>query len=173
MNKSKNKTTMIIFALLFFVFIVLIISISKIDKQTENTTTLYTATVSRVNIVDTGRKIFTEIHTKEYKNSLLIDTDVNKNINISDVENLQSGDLIFFRIENIKVKQINSVEFINIVSLKTQSKEVFSLEDYNQYIFKSAYPARIICFTLALASLLVSLIFYWRQKRQENGSPEK
>ena len=51
---------------------------------------------------------------------------------------------------------MDKVDFINIVSLKTETKCVFSLEEYNVYIRNASYPARIASVVLALLFLSVS-----------------
>lgn len=161
MNKSKVKIVIMIVSMFLFAATVgLIISMSKIDKQTENTTTFYTATVSDIDITDTGEKIFAEIHTKEYSTSLQISTNISKNIKMDDIRDLKNGQTIFFRIENIKVEQMNKAEFINITSLRTDAKDIFSLEEYNKYIHDSAYPTRIASIVMALLFLFISLFCY-------------
>ena len=130
MKKLKIETVITIVSLLFFVATIgLIISMSKIDKQTENTTTFYTATVTGVDVTNTGENIFAEIHTKEYKTSLHISSNISKNIRMDDVRNLRNGETIFFGIENTKAQQMNKVEFVNITSLKTDTKDILSLEE--------------------------------------------
>lgn len=95
---------MFVSTILFIATIGLIISINKIDKQTENTTTSYIATVIDVDITDTGNGVFAEIYTNEYNTTLYISTNICKNIRMDDVKNLEKGKTIFFRIENMKVK---------------------------------------------------------------------
>ena len=166
---KKSKTKMIILLLFFAVMIGLIISMSKIDKQTEDTTTLYTATVIDVDVTNTGKNNFAEIHTKEYSTSLYISTNISKYIKMDDVKNLRNGQTIFFRIENIKIRQMNNVEYVDITSLKTDTKEIFSLEEYNKYIYNSAYPARIISIVMALLLFSISLFCYLKIKRNKNN----
>lgn len=171
----RIKKNVIIMWVSFFCFVVtlgLIISISKIDKQTNETTTIYKATINDVFITDTGNNLFVEICTKEYDTSLKISTNISKNIKIDDITDLKEGQTIFFQIENIKVKQMNKVEFINITSLKTDTKEIFSLEEYNMYINNSAYPTRIVGIVMALLFLFVS-IYCWNKHRtqgEHNGT---
>lgn len=169
MNKSKIMLViMIVSMLLFVVTIGLIISMSKIDKQNEDTTSLFTATVSGIDISDIGEKISAKIHIKEYKTSLQISTNISKYIEMDDVRDLKNGQTIFFRIENIKVEQMNIVEFINIVSLKTNTKDIFSLDEYNKYIYNSAHPTRIASIIIALLFLFTSLFCFLKIKRNMN-----
>lgn len=167
MKKSKIKTIIMIVSLLFFVATIgLIISMSEIDKQTEETTTSYIATVIGVDVINTGENIFAEIHTKEYSTSLHISTNISKSIRMDDVRNLRNGQTIFFRIENIKVPQMNNVEFVNITSLKTDTKDILSLEEYNKCIYHSSYPARIASIVMASLFLSISLFCYLKITRK-------
>lgn len=156
---------MIVSVLLFVVMIGLIISISEIDKQTESTTTLFTATVDGVDITDTGERVFAEIHTKEYDTSLFISANICENIKMDEIRDLKDGQTLFFRIENINVKQMNKVEFINIVSLETNTKDIFSIDEYNEIVSDSAYPARIASIVTALLFLFISLFCFLEIKR--------
>jgi len=89
MNKSKiNIFLIFVFLFLFVATIGIIISMNNIDKQTKETTTLYTATVSRIEITDTEKNISAEIHTEEYDTSLLISTNICKKIKLDDISNL-------------------------------------------------------------------------------------
>lgn len=173
MQNSKIKTTIIVLSFLLFAGTVgIIISMHKIDKQTADSAALYTATVKSADIIDTEKNISAEIHTKEYDTSLYVSVNICKNINTDDIKNLKNGQKIFFRIENSKAKQMNKVDFLDIVSLKTDSKEIFSLEEYNRLIHKSAYPARIAGGIAALSFLLISLLTYLsgnKNKTDPNG----
>ena len=113
-----------------------------------------------------GENIFAEIHTKEYNTSLHISTNISKNIRMDDVKNLSNGQTIFFGIENIKVQQMNKVEFVNITSLKTDTKDILSLEEYNRCIYNSAYPARIASIIMASLLFFISLFCYLKIKRK-------
>lgn len=148
---------MIVFILFFVVTIGLIISMSKIDEQTEGTTTVYTATIRDVDITDTGKRVFAEIHTNEYTTALQISTNICQNIEIDKLRELGKEEQIFFAIENSKMEQMNQVEFINIISLETSAKGIFSIEEYNTYLHNSAHPARIISIVMALLFLFMSL----------------
>ena len=151
--------------MLFIITIGLIISMSKIDKLNEDNTTLFTATVKSVDVIDTGDEIFAKIYVNEYDTCLQISTNICKYIEIDDICKLKNGQTIFFRIENIKVKQVNKVDFLNIVSLKTNIQNIYSLGEYNNYICESAYPTRIISTTMALVFLFVSVLYFVKAKK--------
>jgi len=158
MNKSKTKIIMIVSTLVFVVTLGLVVSLHGIDKQTEDTTTLYTATVSGVAVVETEKTMHIEICTKEYNTFLLVSTNISPNINLEDIKELKNGQTISFRIENRKVGQMDKVNFINIVSLKTDTKSIFSLEDYNEFVYDFAYPVRLAGISIVVLSL-VTLVF--------------
>ncbi len=168
MNKLNIKIVILVISILFFIGMIgLMIFMSQIDKQTEDTTTYYAATVTEIWINRIENSIYAEIHTKEYDSALQISTNITKNINMNDVKDLKNGQKIFFRIENIKSDQMNKVDFINIVSLKTETKDIFSLEDYNRYISNSAYPARIASVAVVLLFLFISLFCFFSIKRKK------
>lgn len=165
MNKAKrNIVFMILFLFLFLVIIGLLIVSDVIDKQTDDTTTLYTATVSRVDVTDTGNAVSVDIYTREYNTSLYLTPTVCEYIKTEDLRDLNAEETIFFRIENMKVKQMNEVGFLDIVSLKTDKKEIFTLEQYNQYMRDTACPTRITGFLFAFVFLGMSLHCYWKSR---------
>lgn len=166
MKKSKTKIVVWIVSMLFCVGTIgLLISMINVDKQSESITTFLSATVDAIKITDTGSKIYVEIHTKEYHAVLLISTIITQNIDLNDIHNLHNGQKIFFRVENSKIGQMNNtadqtnnVNLINIVSLQTETKDIFSIEEYNQYIKIAAYPARMAGVAMALLFLSISII---------------
>ena len=125
---NKTKTIMIASLILFLVSIGLIISMNEIDKQTTDTTTFYTATVSNVDITDTGKNISAVIKTQEYDTDLHISVNICKNINMDDVSALKNGQTIYFTVEKIRAAQMNEVIFLPITSLETNTEEIFSLD---------------------------------------------
>lgn len=162
-RKMKNKIQiigMIVFLIFFTGMIGILIAMEKIDRQTELTTTSLTATVENVDVNDTGENIYVEIQTKEYKTALFLPTIISKNINMVDVKNLKEGQEIEFSIEKSYADQMENVEFISITSLKTDTKDIFSLEEYNRLLHASALPARISCIVMAAVFLCGSVVCY-------------
>lgn len=159
MNMFKRKIVVSTISIFFFmVMLGLMISLNTIDKYTEDTTTLYTATIDIVEITDTGRNIYCKIHVSEYDTSLQISTNISKNIEIDKLKGLEKGQIIFFRIDTDKTEQMNNVAFVDIVSLRTDDIELFSLDEYNSYIYDEAKPARILGFMLMLVSLIIFIM---------------
>lgn len=166
MKKTKIQTVILIVVIVFFVGTMgTLFFMSQIDKQSEETTTLYPATIAFVQVTETGENIHIEILTKEYSSALYISNTIGKNVNVEDIRQLKSGQKIWFRIENIKSDQINHADFIDIVSLKTETADIFSLENYNQWIADSAYPARRSAVILAGLFLLIALFCLLSIKR--------
>lgn len=168
MNRSNIKFIILIISIVFFIGTIgLITFMYQIDKQTEDTTTYYSATITTTRIINTGENVSAEIYTKEYSTSLYITTTISKNIDMNDIRELKKGQKIFFRIENIKSAQMNKVDFIDIVSLNTDAKDIFSLDEYNRYMNSFAYPTRIAGVVLALLFMAISLfcIFLIRRKQ--------
>lgn len=157
----RNKKTIIFFTFVcwfvLFVFIGLYIFLNSIDKQTTKNTTEYIATVEKVLVTNTRQNVYIEIYTQEYNTSLYISTNISKKINIKNFSFLKKGERIFFRVSNDISEDFNELEFCNIISLKTSDKEFFSLENYNEYMRLSAFPARIVCIVISTIMLIVSV----------------
>lgn len=171
MKESNGRTiTMFICLLLFLVMVGLLIFVSKVDQQTQKTTTSYTASVSSVQITQTGKNSTAEIYTNEYTTSLHISSAIYQNINTDDLKNLQCGQTIFFSIENGYVQQMNKVDFLPITSLKTDTNDILSLEKYNQCMHEAAVPARIVGIIAAVSLLIVSLSCYVKNKRARRNA---
>lgn len=157
--------------ILFLIMTGLLISIHNVDKQSTNTTTEYSATISDLEIDNNKNNPHVKIKTYEFNSYIYISTNVIKNINSSNISNLSKGKLIIFRIQNNKIDQFNKVEFIDIVSLKTKNMVVFSLADYNQYTKEAFKPTRITGLIFSNAFLLISTfcIIILKKKNKTNS----
>ena len=155
---KKIKIFLVIYSILFVLAVVNLIKMIVIYSQTENTTTLYSATVKKSPVTSMGGDgIYARIKTEENISEFVLLPYVNEKINIDDVTDLQSGQKIFFRIRNSEVKRMNKADFINIVSLKTEEKDIFSLDEYNVYVRKVACPELIEGLAVALFTSAVSI----------------
>ena len=167
MRRLANQIIiMIVSFILFLGLIGLLVYIHDSYQQTEETTTLYTATVTGVEIVDNGEYTSACIYTKEYENYLLITSNIIQNIKMDDVKNLENGQTIYFGIENENAPQMNKVEFLHITSLKTDTKVIFSLADYNQYGLESFLPGRILIIIVAVLFLANAISCFLRIKKR-------
>lgn len=159
--KSKTLTVvMVICSVLSIGMIGLAITVDHVFVQTEDTTALYTATVRNVDITDTGKQIFADIYVEEYNAYLGISSNITPNIDMSAVKALDAGETIFFRIEKDETEMWDEVIFLNIVSLQTEEKEIFTLEEYNTCMKNAVKPAKIVGFVVAVLLLFVAVISY-------------
>lgn len=158
----KNRIVILIVVVLFYIgSFGLIYLVFMSDRQNESNTTSYTATVSSVDIINDQSSL---IYIKEYENALLVMDVIMENIDVSELECLNSGQQIYFRIENYEVDYVNEVEFVEIVSLSTDEKDIFTLDDYNSYMSRAALPAKIasIVFNILLLIIIVLLLRTFR-----------
>ena len=158
MRRSIIIFVLIVSIFLFVGLVGLIIVIDSIDKQTEDSTTCFTATVDRVVTAGKGNRKHADIYLKEHETSLLITTNIIGSINMSALTELEEGETVYFRIKNAKVTQMNEAPFIDIVSLETDTEPIFTLADYNTYMNIAARPARIAAVVVALLLLSISVL---------------
>lgn len=163
MSKSTINVIIMFLSLLFFCGTIgLIITMCEIGMLTEEKTTELIATVIDTELTNTGTDVFAEIYTKEYDTSLLISNNICNYMETDKLSDLKTGDTIFFRIENANLEQINVVDFINIVSLRSDRKNIFSLKEYNEIMSISAQPAQVVSVIVAIFFLVVFLSFFFK-----------
>ena len=164
----KNKFTLIILIILFCGITGLNVIMAKESKQTENSTSLYQATVSDVEVTSIGEDKMVMIKTEEYSTGLFVTSSVCRNININNLSDLKSGQKIFFRIQSKKDFQMNAVDFLDIVELKTESKNIFTLDNYNSIIGNALYPPRLIGAVASVIFLIGIVRCLFRYKKHIN-----
>lgn len=71
---------------------------------------------------------------------------------------------MFFRIKTSKCSLLNKVEFIDIVALKTNDADIFSLAQYNQFFNQAAFPAKIAGAAVAVLFLILQIRMLLRLK---------
>lgn len=162
----KNKIFLILFIVLFCGVTGLNIIMAKESKQTENSTNLYQATVLDVEVTSIGEDKTVMIKTEEYSTRLFVTSFVCRNINFDNLLDLKSGQKIFFRIQSKKDFQMNAVDFLDIVELKTESKNIFTLDNYNSIISDELYPPRLIGAVTSVVFLIgiIRCLFRCKQK---------
>ena len=114
--KNTNKIAVIIFSLILVVSTGLLISMGGIDRQSEDNTVLFTATVKSTVIMDTGENISVEINTEEFKAGLYLQQSICNEMGVEDIEALKIGEKISFRVEKAKAEQLDKAEFVNIAA---------------------------------------------------------
>lgn len=162
MKKKKITIFILIVSLLFFFGTIgNIIIINTINKLSEKNTTEFTATITKVVTKGTGNDEYGIIYTQEYDDKLNV-YNINEITNKKDFTELQSGQTVYFRIENVWLEKFNEINFIHIVSLRTSEKEIFSLSNYNNLMINQRTSATIagiiVCILLFLISVYCTLI---------------
>ena len=168
----KNRRTQFFVATASFIIgigmIRLFIFMRDIYQKTEETTVYYTATVTDVEITGTEMNISVSIYVKEFDNFLYISNNIASNINLDDIRSLAKGQTIIFGIDDAKVSHMDEDIFVDIISLKTDSIEVFSLADYNRYMHNSFRVPRIVCAVVAILLLYVSIVTFRNARKAQN-----
>lgn len=161
--KIKNrgmKLLLILCLILFFGMIGLLLIINGIDKQNEENTIELTAVVESTQVTNPNNHVHAEILLEGNK-KLLIQNSIGEKINVDYIKNLQNGEIVFFRIEK-QMEEHYEAGMVNIVSLRTERDEIFSLNDYNTFIHETAFQARIACIIAAIIFLILALLLIWR-----------
>jgi len=156
--KRKNLAVVaLIFSLLFFFGAVAgLIVASTVEKISEKNTTEYTATVINAKTEKSETSEYGEIYTEEYGTKLLVPLS-KELVDKDDFTNIQAGQTIFFRIDNVWVEQFEQVDFIYIFSLKTAEKELLSLGSYAEYREHRNFWVRVVDIIVIPIFLLISI----------------
>ncbi len=169
-NRNASRFLKIIPLILFCGVIGIIISLNSADKLTIENTTEFNAIVEKTEVTESGDDLYINIYTKEPEKVLNISTGVSGKINRSDIEALQEGEVIVFRIQSNMLDGYEDDDFGNIVSIKTGRKEIMSLDDYNVFIHDSVSAARIMAMTVALVFLLIFIVSVKKEKTRISSS---
>jgi hypothetical protein len=174
---KNRKVLIVIIAMSLICFIGIsgnLIIMTDFDKNTDENTVMFSATVSEITINDTGEQINAEIMTNEYSTALWISGTVCENINIDDIRDINKNQAIRFRMAESKANQIDYADFLDIISLETESKVLFSLEDSNEFFYKTALPARIVSIVadVAILAIVVFCIVSLRRNGRSNQTPD-
>lgn len=137
----------VIFFLLFVGMTINVIVIFQEEPLSKSDVTEFSATIKDVTVLKDCGVIEIEEHKKLYV--LYIDEVTNLTTFLA----LQPGQKIYFGVENIWKPQIKEMEFIFIPSLRTDEEEIFTLDDYNESMFKRNMLARIM-------GIIGSVIFF-------------
>lgn len=186
MRKKKQKSQLTpyllaFFLLLFFGMIGLYIIISAEDQQSEANTVEYNDTVAAVDVTQTENDVHLEIVT-ESNRRLIVQTSVANQLDPSEIQALQPGEQIFYRIGKTFQQTFEEAGMANIVALRTKDQEFFSLDDYNQYIQEPLSQAKIACLIVAAVFFLASLYcvlriknvtLFSRGKKKEQDLPSR
>ena len=137
----------VIFFLLFVGMTINVIVIFQEEPLSKSNVTEFSATIKDVTVLKDCGVIEIEEHKKLYV--LYVDEVTNLTTFLA----LQPGQKIYFGVENIWKPQIKEMESIFIPSLRTDEEEIFTLDDYNESMFKRNTLARIM-------GIIGSVIFF-------------
>lgn len=134
MINMRNRFSLLVLIIpVFFLIGALgnIIIMNNMEEFSEGNTTEFMATVVHVNVnapATTERDI---LYTEEYTDKINL-LNIRKFIDMKDFAYIQPGQIIFFRVDNVLLDQFDKIKSINIVSLRTEEKEIVSLSRYNE-----------------------------------------
>lgn len=164
--RSKEKGMKLLLALcsiLFFGMMGLLLIINGVDKQNEENTIELAAAVQSTQVTNANDHVRIEISLEGNK-QLLIQNSIGEKINVDYIEGIQKGEMVYFRIEKNMEEQYEA-GMVNIVSLRTERDEIFSLNDYNTFIHETVFQARIAGIIAATIFLILALLLIWQLRR--------
>lgn len=168
---KKYMILIVCFTFSLEICIVLVYS-HNIDKLTYSNTIEYSATVKEIVKTDTGNKMSVRIYIDNYLSYILISPRLTEKINPVAFENIETNDIITFRIEKKKEIHINTAEFLDIVYLATDDNVILSLDDYNRYTKESADNTRIAGIIFILLLNTIAALLFIRAKKQKIKNQE-
>lgn len=172
MRSYKIKSVILtVSVIILMMFIIVTVDFKENGRQSGETTTAFSATVKNVVVTESEAKIYPKIYVNEADTCLLINT-ISEEIDLDLVRNLQPGQKIYFRVENYKAKQLDGAKIVDIVSLRTDTQVIYSLDDYNRHFNESVYPrSRTVSYIfIALNATVVVLTFLSMKKQRDNDS---
>ena len=172
MRSYKRKSVLLaVSVLILIMFIVVTVHFKQNGRQSDETTTAFSATVKNVVMTETETKIYPKIYVNESETCLLINS-ISEEIDLNIVRNLQPGQKIYFRIENYKAKQLEEAKIVDIVSLRTDTQVIYSLDDYNRHFNESVYPrSRTTSYIFIALNAAVIVLTYLSMKKQKSQKP--
>ena len=129
---------------------------TNIEKPSDDNTIEFMATVKNVEIRVLNSSKDGVVRTEEYS-TILVVPNVEKTVDINDFNNLQSGQTIFFKIDNIWADQFEEMMGCQIVSLRTEKKEILTLNSYNEYKGRREFRAVLTVIIFCPILLLISI----------------
>lgn len=124
------------------------------ESLSETNTTEFSGTVKNVATMGTGNDEYGIICTGEYESRLHI-YHINDFINTNDFISLQPGQMIYFRIENTWLDTFGEMNFVHIVSLRTNERDLISLNNYNNLMDKQQLIAIVVSIIAAILFLFI------------------
>ena len=159
LTKMKRKKTTVVFLILslivFFGCLANIIVVNAIEIPSEENTTEFSATVKSVEMIEEGAYESWGIYLEEYYGPLTVSTRRGV-IDMDDLNSMKPGQIVFFRIENVWLKNFEEQPFHTVVSLRTEDREIASLSDCVERIMDRNNGVTIV----GVISMLISLLIF-------------
>lgn len=172
MRSYKGKSVILAVSVITLIMLILVTAFfEESGRQSEETTTAFSATVKYVVVNKTEDRIYPEIYVNEVDTYFMIRSSVCKQIDLDKVRNLQPGQKIYFTIENYKAEQLDKVRFVDITSLRTDTQVIYSLDDYNSYFNKLAHSKRTTIYILTTLNFAVVVLTFLSMQKQKSQKP--
>ena len=85
-----------------------------------------------------------------------------------DIKNIKVGETIKFRVKNIWAERLDSLSFFEIVSLKSEKKEIISVDEQNEKILSQRQQATITSVIMLVGVCAISGFYMFRSTKQKN-----
>lgn len=162
MKNKNNKyiVILIISCLLFFGMCGNLVSIVAYGNITLNNTTEFTATVKDVLVQRSGDDEGIILVTEEYGDKLRV-FQYQGFAHTEDFMSIEVGEKISFRIQNAWLDNFEEIPFVNIVQLRTETREIFSFVNYANPTKSDFNLAVVVAILVCVAFLgIVSFCVY-------------
>ncbi|MBP3560408.1 MAG: hypothetical protein J6K49_07065 [Clostridia bacterium] len=176
-NKRNRYVIGLMFSFVCFFSMCSVLShVLAYGTVTLNNTTEFTATVINVVTKGSGDDESIVIITEEYGDKLRVFR-YDKFAETQEFLNIKKGEVISFRIENSWVEKLDYVSFVNIVQLRTETREVFSVINYgdtnendtNNAIFVGVF----VCFVfIGVAAFCVNKLYKTSRYYKKRTKPD-
>ena len=166
---NRLRNTCIVSAIVCVVMIGFLVTMYPEDKIQESDTVELEATIRYIELTGQSEKYNINIYTEEFNNSLTILSEVAQNI---DVNELNAGEKIIFRIPTEVEEYLNKEGLVYLVSCRIQESELLSIGEYNVQISRNLFLIRGICAGIGLVTFilfLISLITIMRLRKRLNS----
>ena len=171
MRSYKRKSVLLTVSVITLIALSILAVILVKGNKSKGATTAFSATVKNVVVTETETRVYPKIYINESETCLLIISFVGKQIDLEIVRNLQPGQKIYFRVENYKAGQFDEAKMVDVISLRTDTQVIYSLDDYNRYFDKLVYPRRIAGRILITLNIAVVVLTYLSMKKQKDNDP--
>ena len=157
----KNKVLIILSLFFSIIFLGLFILINSAGNINIKDTIEITATLKSVEFNEQNNGI--SIFTNEYKNSFYVSNNISNKLNKNSFTNLAKNEKLYIGIEKTKEAQINTVDFVSAVAVKTNNKTFLSLNDYNKYTANATMPIKVISLSICLLCIIAFILLKFKK----------